>query len=331
MSLGEFDLIARYFTPAGYSADVLLGVGDDAAVLNVPAGFKLVAAVDTIVAGVHFPFDTNPRDIGYRALAVNLSDIAAMGAQPRWFTLSLCLPSISEAWLAEFASGLSDLAQQFKVQLVGGDTVQGPLNVSVQIMGCVEADRWLTRSGARVGDVIFVSGVPGEAAAGLQLIQQSAALQSLQIEPQHREHLLHRFLRPTPRVELGRALRAHASAAMDVSDGLLTDLKKLCAASRCGAQLELEALPRSTALHAPFNRAQFEQLALSGGDDYELLFTVHPADLLAVEAAMAECDVRCTPIGRVVEGATVSCCRNGHAVIVNDTGYDHFATHSGQR
>lgn len=329
MSLGEFDLIARYFTPATYSADVLLGVGDDAAVLDVPAGFKLVAAVDTIVAGIHFPRETTPRDIAYRALAVNLSDMAAMGAQPRWFTLSLCLPATDETWLAEFAAGLNELAQPLKLQLVGGDTVKGPLNVSVQILGCVEADRWLTRSGAQAGDVIFVSGVPGEAAAGLQLMIKPFVLHNLQSDVRHRDYLLQRFLRPVPRIALGRALRRRASAAMDISDGLLADLKKLCRASNCGAELELESLPRSIAAQALFDVSRCEQFSLCGGDDYELLFTVHPDDLLAVEAALAECDVPCTPIGRITADTQVRCCRNAEPVVINDTGYDHFGTASG--
>jgi thiamine-monophosphate kinase len=181
--LGEFDLIKRYFTAASYPADVLLGVGDDAAVLAVPAGYRLVAAVDTLVEGVHFPVGTSAADIAYRALAVNLSDMAAMGAQPRWFTLSLCMPESSESWVAAFALSLQQLAARYKVQLVGGDTVKGPLNISLQILGLVKEDGWLTRAGAAPGDVIFVSGVPGEAAGGLQLLQSQLAA-----EPQHRQH-----------------------------------------------------------------------------------------------------------------------------------------------
>lgn len=322
MALGEFDLIKRYFTPAAYPADVLLGVGDDAAVLEVPAGCKLVAAVDTIVAGVHFPADTGPADIAYRALAVNLSDMAAMGAQPRWFTLSLCLPQAEESWLDEFAGGLWRLAQRYGVQLVGGDTVKGPLNVSVQILGLVEADAWLSRSGARPGDVVFISGVPGEAAGGLQLLLQAP----LAVESLYRQQLLERFYRPTPRVELGRCIRRLASAAMDVSDGLLTDLGKLCAASRCGAHLDLEALPVSQALTAAFGGRAAERHALLGGDDYELLFTVSGDRLLQLEAAIAGLSVRCTPIGRIVEGNAVQCFRQGEPSTVRGEGFDHFAS-----
>lgn len=319
--MGEFDLIKRYFTPASYSDDVLLGVGDDAAVLDVPAGYRLVTAVDTIVAGIHFPLDTAAADIAYRALAVNLSDMAAMGAQPRWFTLSLCLPEPREAWLAEFVISLQQLAAQYDVQLVGGDTVKGPLNISVQILGLVETDVWLTRSGAEPGDMVFISGVPGEAAGGLQLLLQTP----ITVDAEHRRHLLERFYRPTPRVELGRSIRQLASAAMDVSDGLLTDLNKLCAASGYGAHVDLESLPTSPALLTTFGAQTAERYALTGGDDYELLFTVSSKKLLQLEAAIAELPVRCTPIGRIVDGEEVQCCRRGELVTVAVQGFDHFA------
>lgn len=322
MAIGEFDLIKRYFTAGNYSAEVLLGVGDDAAVLDIPAGHKLVAAVDTIVAGIHFPIDTAPAEIAYRALAVNLSDMAAMGAQPRWFTLSLCMPEAQQTWLAEFAQSLQQLAARYDVQLVGGDTVKGPLNISIQIMGVVEADGWLTRSGAKPQDVIFVSGIPGEAAGGLQLLLQ----QPISIETAHRQHLLQRFYRPTPRLELGRRIRMLANAAMDISDGLLTDLNKLCAASVCGAHIDLEALPHSAAMLATFGKHDAERHSLFGGDDYELLFTVPSARLLQVEAAIADLDVRCTPIGRITNDGDVQCFRHGEKVFMTGAGFDHFAT-----
>ena len=318
--MGEFDLIKRYFTPASYSADVLLGVGDDAAVLAVPPGYRLVMAVDTIVEGVHFPVGTSAADIAYRALAVNLSDMAAMGAQPRWFTLSLCLPDSNEQWLSEFARSLNHLAMRYGVQLVGGDTVKGPLNISIQISGLVSDDGWLTRSGARPGDMVFVSGVPGEAAGGLQLILNPQQ----QAEEKYRQHLLERFYRPTPRVELGVSLRKLASAAMDVSDGLLTDLRKLCAASRCGATMQLESLPASEALSNVFGESRAEELALQGGDDYELLFTVSDKNLEQLDSVIAATGAACTRIGQITDTLTVQCYRNGMPVEVKNAGFDHF-------
>lgn len=319
--MGEFDLIKRFFTPADYSSDVLLGVGDDAAVLAVPQNYRLVVAVDTVVEGIHFPVKTSAADVAYRALAVNLSDMAAMGAQPRWFTLSLCLPQADEQWLAEFSASLSQLAGRFGVQLVGGDTVKGPLSISIQILGLVDKDQWLTRSGAKPGDVIFVSGSLGEAAGGLQLLLKP----DLNASFEYRQHLLERFFRPTPRVELGLRLKSLASSAMDVSDGLLTDLRKLCVASHCGADLQLEKLPNSMPLSSVFGEARVEHFALHGGDDYELLFTVPANGVVAVQAIVSEISVPCTEIGRITHNSGVQCYRRQEAVEVEEGGFDHFA------
>ena len=335
--MNEFELIARYFTASHYGSNVLLGVGDDAAVVDVPNGFNLVTSVDTIVEGVHFPNNSDAGDIAYRALAVNLSDMAAMGAIPKWFTLSLCIPAANESWIAKFSKSLQQLAQQYQVQLIGGDTVKGPLNISIQMLGIVESNRWLVRSGAKPNDLIVVSGVPGEAAGGLQLLLNppvaQAATDSVNhttvrpelVEGSHSEHLIKRFLRPTPRIELGRGLRSHASAAMDVSDGLLTDLRKLCAASGCGAQLQLEQLPVSVALNALFATERVQQLKLSGGDDYELLFTIPPQSLSALEDISAIARVPCTVIGNIIQGPGVECFRHHQPVVITDTGFDHFS------
>ncbi|MBB6091544.1 thiamine-monophosphate kinase [Povalibacter uvarum] len=313
MSLGEFDLIARYFARHAARGDVLLGIGDDAAVIATPADRRLVIAMDTIVEGVHFPVGTAAADIGYRALAVNLSDLAAMGAEPAWMTLSLSLPESEAQWVAAFAQGLFELADLHGVALIGGDTVRGPMVITVQVAGYVETDRWLTRSGAKEGDLIFVSGSVGEAAAGLSVIQQSgpgaAASRSLR----------QRFLRPQPRVELGRHLRMFATAAMDISDGLLTDLDKLCAASNCGAEVDVGALPISAAMREMFDEASCVDYALAGGDDYEIMFTVRPAQVALVPAG-------CTRIGAITKGKDVRCIRDGLPVTVRRRGYDHFAT-----
>ncbi len=321
--MNEFQLIAHYFSTSHCGSDVLLGIGDDAAVIDVPVGYRLVTAVDTIVEGVHFPNNSHAGDIAYRALAVNLSDMAAMGATPRWFTLSLCIPKAEEPWLEQFAASLSKFAAQYNVQLVGGDTVKGPLNISIQMMGIVETDRWLTRSGAKPGDLIMVSGIPGEAAGGLQLLLHPRTSLN-DTEQSHAQHLIQRFLQPQPRIELGRALRLHASAAMDVSDGLLTDLSKLCAASGCGAQLQLEQLPTSSALRMLFGE-RHESLILSGGDDYELLFTINPKSLSLLQDISAHTQVSCTLIGVMTEESGVRCLRNNQSVVITDTGFDHFS------
>ena len=318
MSLGEFDLIRRYFANHDHRDDVLLGVGDDAAVLEARAGRRLVVAIDTIVEGVHFPRNIDASAIGYRALAVNLSDIAAMGAEPSWMTLSLSLPESSEPWVAGFASGLLELAEQHDVALVGGDTVRGPLVVTIQIGGWVEEDRWLTRSGAQPGDLLMVSGVPGEAAAGLHVIQQHMPLTDTTAQLQWR------FLRPRPRIALGRQLRTVATAAMDVSDGLLTDLQKLCAASHCGALLSIDALPPSLAMQELFDADTAIDYSLAGGDDYELLFTL-PPDKLPDLLAHRDPAVPLTTIGVMVGGSGVQCERNGAPFVPKRVGYDHFA------
>jgi len=323
VSLGEFDLIAKYFTRRSARKDVLLGVGDDAALLAVPPGRALVAATDTLVEGRHFLAGTPARSIGHNALAVNLSDLAAMGAEPAWALLSLSLPSPDEHWLEEFSGGLLALADSYDVALVGGDTVRGPLVVTIEVLGFVEPERALRRSGARPGDLLYVSGWPGESAAGLEILRRSGRFE------ESADPLVRRHLYAEPRVALGRELGGLASAAMDVSDGLLGDLRKLCVASGVGATLELDALPLSAALRARCTPDECEHYVLSGGDDYELLFTVPPGaesriDTLDRKAATAG-GPRLTRIGRIEPGHVVRCTRGGRAVEVAEAGFDHFA------
>jgi thiamine-monophosphate kinase len=315
--LGEFDLIERFFSRDAGRADVLLGVGDDAALLQVPPGQALVAATDTLVEGRHFLADAPPESVGHQALAVNLSDLAAMGAEPAWALLSLSLPDSDAAWLQPFASGLYALAERHAVALVGGDTVRGPRVVTVTALGFVEASQALRRDGARPGDVLYVSGSPGEAAAGLELLQRDRAA-----DPHGR--LVRRYRFAEPRLALGRALRGRASAAMDVSDGLYGDLHKLCAASGVGARLVLEQLPVSEELSRRYSRTDCERFVLFGGDDYELLFTV-PADrAAALEAELGQSHVL-HRIGRIEAAAGLRCERHGRMEHVTGGGYDHFA------
>jgi thiamine-monophosphate kinase len=316
--LGEFDLIARYFSRASSRSDVLLGVGDDAALLLPPAGQALVAATDTLVEGRHFLPGTPAATIGHQALAVNLSDLAAMGAEPAWALLSLSIPSSDERWLAEFARGLYQLADTHGVALVGGDTVSGPLVVTIEVLGFVPPAQALRRAGARPGDLVFVSGSPGVAAAGLDLLRSGqATFESM--DPRVR-----RFLQAEPRLALGRELRGVATSAMDVSDGLLGDLGKLARASGVGARIDLERLPVAPELlgHAATER---ERYVLHGGDDYELLFTLPPATSARVPdlALKGGCGLHC--IGEIVAGAGLECRRGGQRVEIVGSGYDHFA------
>lgn len=313
----EFDLIARIRARALHRDDVILGIGDDAAVLQVPAGKQLVVATDTLNAGVHFPEHTAPADIGWKALAVNLSDLAAMGAEPAWCTLSLSLPQADVVWLHAFLDGFLDLAAQHRVALIGGDTTRGPLSICVTVHGFVAPDRALRRDGAQVGDDIWVSGTLGDAAGALmQWRAGSAIAASLQA----------RLDRPTPRIRAGLALAAVAHAGIDVSDGLLADLGHLCRASDVGAQIELAALPASAALGAAYAEGARHALQATGGDDYELCFTASSEDRAAIERIADEAATALTRIGRIVAGTGVRALTAAGTVWApTQNGYTHFA------
>jgi len=315
--LGEFDLIERYFARRGGRRDVLLGVGDDAALLEPPPGFALAAAVDTLVEGRHFLPDAPPDSVGHQALAVNLSDLAAMGADPAWALLSLSLPESDESWLQSFAAGLYALAEAHGVALVGGDTVRGPRVVTITVLGFVEPQLALRRDGARPGDVLFVSGWPGEAGAGLEALRDGTGCGA-------GDPLVRRYRYAEPRIALGRALRGRASSAMDVSDGLFGDLQKLCKASGVGARLDLERLPVSAELARRHSPADCERLVLFGGDDYELLFTVPAAAASALEAELSGL-LPLHRIGEIEADHGVRCLRDGRPEPLRGGGYDHFA------
>ncbi len=329
MPLGEFELIQRYFTDCGATrADVPLGIGDDGALLEPPPGETLVVVVDTLVEGTHFLPAAPAASVGHRALAVNLSDIAAMGARPAWATLALTLPAAEPQWLAEFARGFGTLARQHAVALVGGDTTRGPLSVTVQLLGFVPQGQALRRDGGRPGDLLCVTGTPGDAARGLEIERAggSAATPA-------QSRLLERFRYPVPRVAAGLTLRGRATACIDVSDGLLGDAAKLCAASRCGAEIDLARLPLSAALRATCDAAGARRHALTGGDDYELLFALPPARRAALErdwppapvaAAAGTAEPGWTVIGHLRDEAGIAL-RDGETVNqVAHSGFDHF-------
>ncbi len=307
--MDEFELIRRFFSRHSDSPLLVAGVGDDGAVLRPPAGRELVTVIDTMVAGTHFPTCMDARDIGYRIVAINLSDIAAMGGIPRWMTLALTLVDADEAWLDEFATGLYEAAGEWGVVLAGGDTTKGEqLVVSVQMSGDLAPGTALYRSGAKAGDTIYVTGTLGDAAAGLGRFA----------EGESRDYLARRFARPTARVAAGRALAGIAHAAIDVSDGLVADLAKVLEASGAGAELDVHRLPLSQELLDAVGREQALQHAMGGGDDYELCFTV-PAPLLPAGIAP-----EVTAIGRIVPDAGLVC-RDGDSVVpFDDTGYRHF-------
>lgn len=316
MPLTEFDIIARYFENQRVNRnDVALGVGDDCALLRVPEGMELAVSLDTMVEGRHFPEGTAAGAIGHKALAVSLSDLAAMGAEPAWATLSLSLPEPEPEWLKAFAEGLFGLAERFEVQLVGGDTVRGPLVVTTQLHGFVPVGRALRRSGASPGDLIYVSGSPGDAGLGLALRQGSA-----EAGPEDRNYLCGRLDYPEPRVAVGRGLLGLASAAVDISDGLLADLGHILERSSAGARVDVENLPISEVLRRVAGEERAVELALSAGDDYELCFTVpsERADEVAALPFPATC------IGVIERDFGLRTFRNGKPYHLARRGYDHF-------
>ncbi|MCP1374016.1 thiamine-phosphate kinase [Dyella lutea] len=322
----EFRLIDRLQALTAQARDdVRLGIGDDAALLAVPAGQELAVAIDTLVEGMHFPRGTAPADIGWKALAVNLSDLAAMGATPAWALLALTLPAqpadAQQDLIDGLAEGFSQLARLHRVALVGGDTTRGPFALSVAVHGFVPPGQALRRDGARAGDLVFVTGTLGDAAAGLQRLAAAADSD----EEKRRAGLRARLNRPEPRVAAGLALRGRASACIDVSDGLLADLAHICTASGVGAEVDAALLPLSSALLGCCNAVEACNFALSGGDDYELCFAVPPARAGEVQADLARLGCGATRVGRVVEGAGVRVRGiDGQWLTPARTGWDHF-------
>ena len=302
MACGEFSLIARYFDRVRSSRlDVELGIGDDCALLNIPEKQTLAISTDTLVAGNHFLPDIDPADLAYKALAVNLSDLAAMGADPAWLTLALTLPDVDEAWLESFSDSLFDLLNYYDMQLIGGDTTRGPLSMTLGIHGFVPMGRALTRSGAKPGDWIYVTGTPGDSAAGLAILQN--------------------------RILQGQALRDLANSAIDLSDGLISDLGHIVKASDCGARIDLALLPFSDALSRHVEPEQALRWALSGGEDYELCFTVPELNRGALDVALGHLGVPFTCIGQMTADIEGLCfIRDGEPVTFDWKGYDHFAT-----
>ncbi len=323
-SLSEFTIIDRFFrhgTGPVLSGSDTLGVGDDCALLSVPADQRLALSIDTMVEGRHFPADAPPADIAYRAVVAAASDLAAMGASPLAATLALTLPAVDEDWLSAFAGGLDAALVDCRLPLVGGDTTRGPLTVTVQAHGLVPADGALLRSGARAGDRVFVSGNLGDAAAALAVFGGS-----WNTTPEHRVYLEKRFYRPTPRLALGRALLPVASSAIDISDGLLADLGHIAAASDVAAVLDVDRLPLSPALAGYPERAQALDWALGGGDDYELCFTVPESRIETVTTVARDCRVALTEVGRIATGQGVQCRdARGDPVTPAVPGYQHFS------
>ncbi|EMH4164142.1 thiamine-phosphate kinase [Pluralibacter gergoviae] len=323
MACGEFSLITRYFDRLRSARrDVETGIGDDCALLTVPDKQTLAISTDTLVSGTHFLPDIDPAVLARKALAVNLSDLAAMGAEPAWLTLALTLPSVDEAWLEAFSDSLFERLNYYDMQLIGGDTTKGPLSMTLGIHGFVPNGRALKRSGAKPGDWIYVTGTPGDSAAGLAILQQRLRVD----DAADAAWLVQRHLDPSPRLLAGQGLRGLAHSAIDLSDGLISDLGHILTASGCGARIDLDQLPLSEAMRRNVDPVQAEAWALAGGEDYELCFTVPELNRGALEVAVGHLNMGCTCIGQVVadvEGLHFT--RGGKSAALDLKGYDHFA------
>ena len=322
MPASEFALIDRYFAAhSRHRPDVALGIGDDGALLVPPSGQQLVVTVDTLIADVHFFAHADPEGIGHKALAVNLSDLAAMGAVPAWATLALTLPKADEDWLERFCRGLFALADRYDVQLIGGDTTHGPATViTIQAMGFVPPGQALRREGAKPGDGIYVTGTPGDAGLALAVAYGKAT-----VVPEYAAQMQTRLDRPEPRIDQGLMLRGIASATIDVSDGLAQDLGHILERSGVGARLDVDRLPLSPALIASLDRNAALRMALSGGDDYELCFTAPPDQAARLEKVTASWDCRCTRIGVIEAEPGLRLVRaDGSIFHLERLGYEHF-------
>ncbi|MEC6796048.1 thiamine-phosphate kinase [Photobacterium sp. S4TG1] len=322
MAKNEFDIIKQYFAHQQQQRDdVVLAIGDDCALVNVPANHYVAISTDSLVAGTHFLADADPALVAYKALASNISDLAAMGATPAWVSLALTLPSIDEAWLAPFCHSFFELANRYNIQLIGGDTTKGPLSITLTIQGLVPQGQALTRSGAQVGDDIYVTGNLGDSAAGLALI-----LNQSQCDSPLAAALIERHFKAQPRVNVGEALRGIASAALDISDGVIADVTHISDRSQVAIDIDVEKLPLSAELLAfcDGDRQQAQQLALTSGEEYELCFTASKANRDALAVALAHTNVKYSCIGQVTAGCGLSLLQLGEPLRWKLSGWDHF-------
>ncbi|GGQ14247.1 thiamine-phosphate kinase [Shewanella litoralis] len=317
----EFQLIEHYFRNKGQKRrDVALSIGDDCALVNPAENKSIAISCDTLVENVHFLADIPAHALGYKSLAVNLSDLAAMGAEPAWFTLALTLPSVDEPWLARFSEGLFEIAEYYGVALIGGDTTRGPRSISITINGQVIKGTALTRAGAKNGDWVYVTGTLGDSALGLDILRGVKT-----VNTEDKEYLINRHYYPTPRVLAGQALRTLATSAIDLSDGLVSDIQHVLKASKVGAIIDVSQIPLSSSIKANLSREEALSYALTGGEDYELLFTVPESQRGAIDTALIHAGVKFVKIGQICAGDKLKFVDDGKAFIPVSRSFEHFS------
>ena len=317
--MNEFEIIHRYFKNKDLPVSVKLGIGDDGAIVHNDSTKNLVVATDTLVSGVHFPADSSPCDIGYRSVVVNVSDIAAMGGKPEWMTLALSLSETNPEWLKGFSEGLFIAADEYSLNLIGGDLTKAEQDIiTIQMIGEVEMDTQLLRSNARPGELLFVTGTLGDAAAGLEQFEKKV------VSNQNSQYLIERFFRPAARIDVGQAIIGCASSSIDISDGLIGDLEKILSASEVGAILNIEDVPLSKEMLKTYELKKSQAFALSGGDDYELLFTAPAENLSKIMDISKKIDQKITHIGNITDSKNLECHKEGVIYEYKDEGYLHF-------
>lgn len=319
--MNEFEIIDQFLALKSKNRkDVIQGIGDDCALLKLPRGQRLAVSMDTLISGVHFLEDCNAADIAHKAIAVNLSDLAAAGAEPAWITLSLTMPEFNQAWLQEFSQGLKRMVDHFGIQIIGGDTCKGSLSITIQAHGFVPQQVFCRRNTAKAGDLICVTGNLGDAALGLLVAQNKLQTPSNKTK----DYLLKKYQTPYPRVAAGIALRNKATAGIDISDGLLADVSHMSQASGVGVLLRWETIPLSDEAKSVANNELLMKSALCGGDDYELCFTINEEELEATQQALEMVGTPCIPIGRMTGKPGVRVLDHEEEVAISEYGFQHF-------
>ncbi|QDP01802.1 thiamine-phosphate kinase [Thalassotalea sp. PS06] len=317
----EFEVIKEFFTAQPVNRkDVAMGIGDDCALIQANDNKYIAITTDTLVSGVHFPDDTPARAIGHKAVAVNLSDLAAMGAEPCWISVAVTLPKVDTEWLAEFTAGMFELTEYFNVQLIGGDTTSGPLSITITAQGTVPKGKALCRSSAANGDWVYVTGEVGEAGLALQAIREQVSL-----SPREFQHAMDALNYPKPQVLAGQIIREYASAAIDISDGVLADLTHLCKASGLGVNLDVKDIPIAPVLVDRLGDEGAARLALTAGDDYQLIFTVSDTNRVALETELKHANIKISCIGQMNTSQEINITRGKDPLSFSESGFEHFS------